>query len=181
MQRRNRAVERGAAHHHVDAVAIEVSPDALPQQLDGPLGAVSRQNTGAAKLDEAQTRMPRNQLAKLEFAFGIEAAAEGRLILPQQPVGADDAPVFGVGQSIVDHDQMVARIIESIRVDGFAGLAAGRGCAKLFEKHLEPHFLRRADLGGAAGKAHLKGADTPPARRTPSDSLLTSKAQVISG
>ena len=60
--------------------------------------------------------MARDQRIELELVAGIEAAGDGRALLPQQPVGADDLVGFGAGNRGVEDQKMVAGLVEAVGV-----------------------------------------------------------------
>ena len=112
------ALETGAADHDVEPVLPDIAPDAVPQQFNGALVAVTRQHAGTAELEKAQIRMTLDQAGDIEFVLGVEAAIAFSDVLPQQAVGPDHRQLAadrGLG-GVVDHQQMIADSVERILV-----------------------------------------------------------------
>ena len=100
---------------------------------------------------------------QLEFVAGIEAAGDGGALLPQQAIGADDLVGVGAGNRRVEHQQMVASLVETVGVallQRMQQLALG---AQLLIEYAEPHLLRGGDLGRVARQTDFQRSD--PAKR----------------
>src|SRR5262245_63607833 len=68
------AFKAGAADHGITPVVQHVGPHAVPEQFDRALGAVGRQNTGAAELQKLAFAMTRQERRDVEFAGAVKAA-----------------------------------------------------------------------------------------------------------
>ena len=109
------AGEAGAADHHVDLVLAHVGPQAVPQQLDGPLVAIRLEHAGAAELHEAMVAAWRRSAARCRIRSACRSracarrrpgAARGRSRPPC--CGADRPTLRSPAPRLVDDEQMVA-------------------------------------------------------------------------
>ena len=156
------AVEAGAAEHRVDAVVPDIGPDAVPEQLDGLLGAVGLQHAGAAEFEEARARMARQQRREVEFALRYRSRPAGRgCILAHQPIGAHDLrrdAAEASARRMVDDQQMVAGPVEAVGIaPEHARDRVGPGRHFLVEYPVA-QALGPPDLGGSARQPHLERA-----------------------
>ena len=139
-----------------------VGPDAVPQELDRALRAVSRQNTGAAELEKPAFAVAREQRSDIVFAGAVEAAAALGDLLAQQPVGTDhDRLAGGSVGGVIDDDQMIADRVVGIDVALRDHLAGIRHSAHFFVEHAIAKFLRAAHVGGGARQPNLERAEPP--------------------
>src|SRR5690606_8412779 len=99
------------------------------------------------------------QRLQLELVAGIEAAGLNRAFLAQEPVGADDAGMVGAGKRPVDDQEMVADIVEAVRVAALLPAGGIGPRAKLVVKDPEADGLRRRHLFGRARQAGFEAAD----------------------
>src|SRR5690606_32616227 len=116
---------------------------------------------GATELEEAAVAMARDQLVQLEFVVGVEAAGSGRHLAAQQAIRPDDSVEIAAGKRLVDHQQVVAHVVEPVRVASLhhAGDVATR--AQLLVEDPVAHLLGRLDLRRRTGQAYLERADAP--------------------
>ena len=158
------ALEAGAADHHVDAVAQDIGPDALPQEFDGALAAIFRQHAGAAELEEGLARLGVEERLEIVFAGGIEAVGAIGDRLAQHAIGADDlgprlAEGLGLEAGVIEYQDVVADGIEGVGVAaGHHGAGVGDGRHFLIEDAIT-QFLRALHLADGASEAHLEIAD----------------------
>src|SRR5215218_4364241 len=142
---------------------VDVGPDALPQHLDRALRAVFRQHAGTAELEEAQPGMARHQRVELEFVAGVEAAGDRRALLPEQTIGADDLVGLRARNCGVEHQQMVASLVETVGIALFQRMQQLALGAELLIKYPEPHRLRSSNLVGVARQTDFQRSN--PAER----------------
>jgi hypothetical protein len=153
MRRRIGARQARAAEHQLDVVGEHVGRDALPQQLHGRPRAVLRVDAGAAELE--QLARHRQRLGDVELGRGVEALVAVGDRAAQQPVGADDR--FGaLALGVVDHQQVVAVIVEPVDVAARRAGGGVRGRAELVDEHAVAQRLRGGDLVGRAREAHFE-------------------------
>jgi hypothetical protein len=158
---RIRALEAGAANHHIDAVPAHIGPDAVPEQLDRLFRAVGRQHAGAAQLQEAQALMRLQQRRDVELALGVETAMALGHILPQQAVCADNAlPLLakGAGRVMVDDQKMVADRVKPVGVAAQHQAGEIRLGRLLLIEHPVTEALRAPEVQRSPGQTDLQGA-----------------------
>ena len=93
-------------------------PDAAPEQLDRPLGAVGLEDAGAAELQEEAVPVAGDQPADIELAGRIEAAALLGHGLAEQPVSTDDrrAAMVGAVYVVIEDQQMIAEAVIAVAI-----------------------------------------------------------------
>ena len=155
-----RALQAGAAEHHIHAVVQHIGPDAVPEQLHRALVAIGLEHAGAAELQKALAGVGGEQRRDVELAFRVEAGVALRHLLTQQAIGADDLRLAALslaeragGRVVVDDEQVVADGVIGVDVALLqAGHHVGDG----------RHFLMEY-----AVTQLLRAPDVLPARREP--------------
>ena len=85
-----RSFEACTTDHHIDAMLMHISRDAVPQQFDCAFGSIGGKNAGAAKLEEALARMSLQQVGYFEFTGAIETGMSFRDFLPKKAIRSHD-------------------------------------------------------------------------------------------
>ena len=107
------ALQAGAAEHRIDAMMLDIGPDAAPQQFQRRLASIVRGDAGAAELEKAFAGVARDQRGDVKLARAVKAEIRLCDILAQQPIGADDPRrAAAPPRAAVDDDQVVANPVE---------------------------------------------------------------------
>lgn len=162
MSERIGAFETRAADQHVDGVMADIARYAAPQQLDRPFSAIVRENAGSTEFEKTLALMSVQQGLDVIFVGRIEAAfIFARDIAAKQTISTDNPRLDlakTIARIIVDHYEMIAKLVELIRIAARErGLRVGDGAA-LFEKHLEAKLLRLSQLALGRCKTHFERA-----------------------
>src|SRR6266516_1409688 len=149
--------------HRLLSDAVGITPNSVPQQLDGALAAIWTQHAGSAQFEKSQGAVPIDQLRQPIFAGGIKSAATFRNVLPQQPARRDcDIRRASCGR-LVEYQQMIADGIKLIEVSLRDQADKDGRSGHLLVEDLVSESLRATYLGGACGQSNLER--TEPAER----------------
>jgi hypothetical protein len=138
-----RPMQAGAAEQQFDVVVQYVFRYAAPEQLHDGAGAVVGVDAGAAELqDLARIAHERRDVV---LARRIEAARAHRRAAAHQPIGSDHA-VGPAPQGAVDHQQMVAVVVEAVELPSHLLHLRGRLGVHLLDEHVVAQPLGRVQL-----------------------------------
>ncbi len=155
------ALERGAAEHQVDAEARDIGHHAAPQELHCSRSrAVGFQDAGTSELEESRACGKAGQHRRdVVLARGVEAAGAGCVGVAHQPIGAHDrGPSILFMLGAIQHQQMVADLIEAIEIAGCLAHRGRRHRRHLLIEDAIAQALRLLDFGTGFRKPDFKRA-----------------------
>jgi len=157
------AVETGTAEHQGDVMMLNVLRDAAPEQLHRLVSSVAYVHAGPADLHDLVVAV--QQPVDVVLVLRVEPSDPRRARAPQEPVGAHHG-FRPAAERMVDDQQMLAMLVEPIRIEPQTRRFAGRLCRHLLVEDPVPEGLRGLDLGRALGQPDLHGPNPDGDGRT---------------